>query len=51
MLLSSHFTDKNPNLTEFVALIKSTPELQNVFETIQKDSTVSNQDSNQMDLS
>lgn len=44
-------SDKNPNLTEFVTLIKGTPDLQSVFETIQKDSSVSTQDSNQMDLS
>ncbi|XP_026279732.1 cullin-associated NEDD8-dissociated protein 1 isoform X2 [Frankliniella occidentalis] len=50
-LLTIQDADKNPNLTEFVTLIKSTPELQNVFETIQKDSSVSSQDSNQMDLS
>lgn len=50
-LLTIQDADKNPNLTEFVTLIKSTPELQSVFETIQKDTTVSSQDSNQMDLS
>lgn len=31
------FVDKNPSLSEFVAQIKATPELQPLFEVIQKD--------------
>jgi cullin-associated NEDD8-dissociated protein 1 len=47
-------TDKNPQLAEFLATIKSTPELQTIFETIQKDcgSNTGGQDSpTMMDLS
>jgi len=41
--------DKHPQLNEFLTQIKSTPELANLFESIQKDSGDSN--SHQMDLS
>ena len=41
--------DKHPQLNEFLTQIKSTPELANLFESIQKDSGDSS--SHQMDLS
>lgn len=44
-------SDKNPHLSEFVTQIKATPELQVIFDSIQKDSSLLNQDSNLMDLS
>ena len=36
-LLTIPDADKNPQLSEFVAHIKSTPELQSLFESIQRD--------------
>uniref|UniRef100_A0A023F571 Putative tata-binding protein-interacting protein n=3 Tax=Triatoma infestans TaxID=30076 RepID=A0A023F571_TRIIF len=50
-LLTIPDADKNPHLSEFVTQIKSTPELQTIFDSIQKDSSLLNQDSNLMDLS
>lgn len=45
-------TDKNPSLSEFVAQIKATAELQPLFEVIQKDCTGSNMnETNIMDQS
>ena len=41
--------DKHPQLNEFITQIKSTPDLANLFESIQKDSGDSL--TNQMDLS
>lgn len=32
-------TDKNPLMNEFLAQIKSTPDLQTLFDSIQKDSS------------
>jgi len=49
MLICS--TDKNPHLSEFVSQIKTTPELQLIFDSIQKDSTGPSQDTSLMDLS
>lgn len=46
-----YVSEKNPHLSEFVTTIKSTPELQVIFDSIQKDSSLLNQDSNMMDLS
>jgi len=45
------FTDKNPHLSEFVSQIKTTPELQLIFDSMQKDSSAPSQDANLMDLS
>ena len=46
------FLDKNPPMNEFLAQIKSTSDLQVLFESIQKDSASNITDSaNQMDLS
>ncbi|XP_067009322.1 cullin-associated NEDD8-dissociated protein 1 [Anabrus simplex] len=50
-LLTIPDADKNPHLSEFVTQIKSTPELQLIFDSIQKDCTAPSQDSNLMDLS
>lgn len=50
-LLTIPDADKNPHLSEFVSQIKTTPELQLIFDSIQKDSTGPSQDSNLMDLS
>lgn len=50
-LLTITDADKNPHLNEFVSQIKGTPELQQIFDSIQKDSTVPSQESNLMDLS
>lgn len=50
-LLTIPDADKNPHLSEFVTQIKATPELQVIFDSIQKDSSLLNQDSNMMDLS
>ncbi|KAK7869061.1 hypothetical protein R5R35_000783 [Gryllus longicercus] len=50
-LLTIPDADKNPHLSEFVSQIKSTPELQLIFDSIQKDSTGPSQDSALMDLS
>ncbi|PSN42416.1 Cullin-associated NEDD8-dissociated protein 1 [Blattella germanica] len=50
-LLTIPDADKNPHLNEFVTQIKTTPELQLIFDSIQKDSTGPSQDSNLMDLS
>ncbi|BES92029.1 Cullin-associated NEDD8-dissociated protein [Nesidiocoris tenuis] len=50
-LLTIPDADKNPHLSEFVNQIKSTSELQTIFDSIQKDSSLLNQDSNMMDLS
>uniref|UniRef100_A0A0A9YSQ6 Cullin-associated NEDD8-dissociated protein 1 n=2 Tax=Lygus hesperus TaxID=30085 RepID=A0A0A9YSQ6_LYGHE len=50
-LLTIPDADKNPHLSEFVTQIKSTSELQTIFDSIQKDSSLLNQDSNMMDLS
>lgn len=48
----SSISDKNPSLSEFVTQIKSTPELQPLFEVIQKDCTGSNvNETNVMDQS
>ena len=41
--------DKHPQLNEFITQIKSTPDLANLFESIQKDTGDSL--TNQMDLS
>jgi len=49
-LLAIPGADKHPQLNEFITQIKSTPELANLFESIQKDSGESNS-GNQMDLS
>ena len=38
---SSFFTDKHPQLNEFLTQIKNTPDLANLFESIQKDSNAS----------
>ena len=35
------FTDKHPQLNEFLTQIKNTPDLANLFESIQKDSNAS----------
>jgi len=48
-LLNISGADKHPQLNEFITQIKSTPELANLFESIQKDSGDSM--GNQMDLS
>ena len=48
-LLNISGADKHPQLNEFITQIKSTPELANLFESIQKDSGDSL--GNQMDLS
>ncbi|KAG7200534.1 hypothetical protein KM043_001097 [Ampulex compressa] len=51
-LLTIPDADKNPSLSEFVTQIKSTPELQPLFEIIQKDCTGSNvNETNAMDQS
>lgn len=50
-LLTIPDADKNPHLSEFVTQIKSTPELQSIFDSIQKDSSLLNQETNMMDLS
>uniref|UniRef100_A0A1B6MPH3 Uncharacterized protein n=1 Tax=Graphocephala atropunctata TaxID=36148 RepID=A0A1B6MPH3_9HEMI len=50
-LLTIPDAEKNPHLSEFVTTIKATPELQVIFDSIQKDSSLLNQDSNMMDLS
>lgn len=50
-LLTIPDADKNPHLSEFVSQIKTTPELQLIFDSIQKDSTGPSQDANLMDLS
>ncbi|XP_065344068.1 cullin-associated NEDD8-dissociated protein 1 isoform X2 [Cloeon dipterum] len=53
-LLAIPSADKNPAMAEFVTIIKSTPELQIIFESIQKDSSLAagGQDSpTMMDLS
>ncbi|XP_014246740.1 cullin-associated NEDD8-dissociated protein 1 isoform X2 [Cimex lectularius] len=50
-LLTIPDADKNPHLSEFVTQIRNTPELQVIFDSIQKDSSLLSQDSNQMDLS
>lgn len=51
-LLTIPDADKNPSLSEFVGQIKATPELQPLFETIQKDCTGSNMnETNAMDQS
>lgn len=45
-------SDKNPSLTEFVSQIKTTTELQPLFETAQKDCSGGNvNDTNVMDQS
>ena len=49
-LLAIPGADKHPQLNEFITQIKSTPELANLFESIQKDSGESNS-GNQMNLS
>lgn len=50
-LLTIPDADKNPHLSEFVSQIKSTPDLQLIFDSIQKDSTGPSQDATMMDLS
>ena len=51
-LLTIPDADKNPSLSEFVTQIKSTPDLQPLFEIIQKDCTGSNMnETNVMDQS
>lgn len=51
-LLTIPDADKNPSLSEFVSQIKTTPELQPLFEIIQKDCTGSNvNETNAMDQS
>ncbi|KAF3429218.1 LOW QUALITY PROTEIN: hypothetical protein E2986_00011 [Frieseomelitta varia] len=51
-LLTIPDADKNPSLSEFVTQIKSTPELQPLFDIIQKDCTGSNvNETNVMDQS
>lgn len=51
-LLTIPDADKNPVLNDFVSQIKSTPELQVIFESIQKDTNLLNQDSTiMMDMS
>jgi len=49
-LLAIHGADKQPQLNEFMTQIKSTPELANLFESIQKDGG-GDQAGNAMDLS
>jgi len=49
-LLAIHGADKQPQLNEFMTQIKSTPELANLFESIQKDGG-GDQGANAMDLS
>ncbi|XP_063993301.1 cullin-associated NEDD8-dissociated protein 1 [Diachasmimorpha longicaudata] len=51
-LLTISDADKNPALTDFVSIIKSTPELRSLFDTIQKDCSGNNvNESNIMDQS
>ncbi|XP_015114228.1 cullin-associated NEDD8-dissociated protein 1 [Diachasma alloeum] len=51
-LLTIPDADKNPALTDFVSIIKSTPELRSLFDTIQKDCSGSNvNEANIMDQS
>lgn len=47
-LMTISGADKHPQLQEFLNQIKATPELSNIFDSIQKDS---GDNSNQMDLS
>ena len=37
MIFLIYFTDKHPQLNEFLTQIKNTPDLANLFESIQKD--------------
>ena len=37
MICLIYFTDKHPQLNEFLTQIKNTPDLANLFESIQKD--------------
>lgn len=50
-LLAISDADKNPLMNEFLAQIKSSPELQTLFESIQKDATASPSDTALMDMS
>uniref|UniRef100_A0A8D8LDT7 Cullin-associated NEDD8-dissociated protein 1 n=1 Tax=Cacopsylla melanoneura TaxID=428564 RepID=A0A8D8LDT7_9HEMI len=51
-LLTIQDADKNPALNDFVATIKNSPELQTIFESMQKDSSLPNQqESHMMDMS
>ncbi|KAI5750482.1 hypothetical protein M8J76_015953 [Diaphorina citri] len=51
-LLTIQDADKNPALNDFVATIKNSPELQTIFDSMQKDSSLSNQqDPHMMDMS
>ena len=46
-----YFLDKHPQLNEFLTQIKNTPDLANLFESIQKDSAGMDTFSNAMDIS
>lgn len=50
LVISIFVADKNPHLSEFVTHIKNTPELQPIFEAIQKDSACSHNDCFLMEL-
>jgi len=50
-LLAIPDADKNPLMNEFLAQIKSSPELQTLFESIQKDASASPSDTTLMDIS
>lgn len=50
-LLTILDADKNPALNDFLTVIKGSPELQTIFESLQRDSSLPNQDSIMMDVS